>query len=146
MAATVKGLAVAWGITTTGYAYTGSATALNVKDIEQTLTKDAEVVESRDADGDVNGLVFFNPTTELSLRVYPSAVSATNTLANAKTQAATLPAIGDKFTITDADDASIAGTDWVVMRVGKTRSITNRVEFDITVKKWSNDVSATISS
>ena len=144
MAATVKGLGVAWGITTTGYAYTGSATALNVKDIEQTLTKDAEVVESRDADGDVNGLVFFNPTTELSLRVYPSAVSGTNTLANARTQAAALPAIGDKFTVTDSDDASLAG-DYVVMRVGKTRSVTNRVEFDLTVKKWSNDVTATIS-
>ncbi len=140
MAVVQKGIAVAWGITSSGYAYTGSGTALNVKSIEQSLTKDAEVFESKDSNGETNGVLFFNPTSELGLRVYPSGAS----LANAKTAAAVLPACGDKFTITDADDSTIAG-DYVVMRVGKTKSVAGRCEFDLTVKKWAADLSATVS-
>ena len=141
MAVIQKGIAVAWGISSSAYAYTGSATALNVKSIEQTLTKDAQVFESKDSNGETNGLVFFDPTSEVSLRVYPSNTA----LSTAVTAGAVLPAVGDKFTITDASDASLAG-DYVVMRVGKTRSVASRVEFDLTIKKWAADLSATIAS
>jgi|LakMenEpi03Aug12_release.lakeMendotaPanAssembly.Ray.scaffolds.fasta_scaffold12696_10 hypothetical protein len=141
MAVTQKGMGVAWGITTSGYTYTGAATTLNVKSLEQSLTRDAEMVEVKDANGEAAGLVFFNPTSELTLRVYP--FNAT-TLSGAATAAAALPAVGDKFVITDASDASIAG-DYVVMRVGKTRSSGAQVEFDLTVKKWATDLSATIT-
>jgi hypothetical protein len=99
------------------------------------------MVEVKDANGEAAGLVFFNPTSELTLRVYP--FNAT-TLSGAATAAAALPAVGDKFVITDASDASIAG-DYVVMRVGKTRSSGAQVEFDLTVKKWATDLSATIT-
>ena len=141
MAVTVKGMGVAWGITTSGYAYTGAATALNVKSQEQNLTKDAELVEVKDANGETAALVFFNPTSEVTLRVYPFHATSLN---SAATAAAALPAVGDKFTITDASDASMAG-DYVVMRVGKTRSSGAQVEFDLTVKKWATDLSATIT-
>jgi hypothetical protein len=139
MAVTVKGMGVAWGITTSGYTNAGSA--FNVKTTEQSLTKDAEMVEVKDANGEAAGLVFFNPSSELTLRVYPFHAS---TLSGAATAAAALPAVGDKFVITDASDASIAG-DYVVMRVGKTRSAGAQVEFDVTVKKWATDLSATIT-
>lgn len=137
-----KGMGVAWGVTTSGYTYTGSATTLNVKTTEQNLTRDAELVEIKDGNGETTGLVFFNPTTEITLRVYP--FNAT-TLSGAATAGAVLPAVGDKFAITDASDASIAGSDYVVIRVGKTRSQGAQVEFDITVKKYAVDLSATIS-
>lgn len=141
MAVTVKGMGVAWGITTSGYTYTGSATTLAVKTTEQSLTKDAEMVEIKDANGEAAGLVFFNPTSEVTLRVYPFHASS---LSSAATAAAALPAVGDKFVITDASDASLAG-NYVVMRVGKTRSAGAQVEFDITVKAWATDLSTTIS-
>ena len=37
MGVTQKGIGVAWGITDTGYTYTGSATALAVKGTEQEI-------------------------------------------------------------------------------------------------------------
>lgn len=141
MAVVQKGMGVAWGVTTSGYTYTGSATALAVKTTEQSLTKDAELVEVKDGNGETAGLVFFNPTSEVTLRVYPFHASS---LSSAATAGATLPAVGDKFVITDASDASMAG-DYVVMRVGKTRSQGAQVEFDLTVKKWATDLSATVS-
>lgn len=139
MAVTQKGIGVAWGITTSGYTSAGSAVA--VKTTEQSLTKDAEMVEIKDGNGEAAGLVFFNPTSELTLRVYPFHAT---TLAGATSAAAALPAVGDKFVITDASDASIAG-DYVVLRVGKTRSQGAQVEFDLTVKKWAADLSATMT-
>lgn len=141
MAVVQKGIAVAWGLTSSGYAYSASATALNIKGIEQSLTKDAQLFESKDNNGETNGLVFFDPTKEIGLRCYPS----NTTIATAKTAAAVLPAIGDKFTITDADDATIAG-DYVVMRVSKTKTVNGRCEFDIAIKQWATDLSATVAA
>ena len=136
-----KGIAVAWGISSSGYTYTGSATALNVRATGQTLRKSADSEECRDLNGEVVGKVFFNQVSELQLRVYPSAA----TLALAKT-ANVLPAIGDKFVVTDADDSEIAGTTYIVEDSSKTRTNNAKVEFDITVRKYATDISATIAS
>jgi hypothetical protein len=140
---TQKGLAVAWGITSTAYANwsTGSAVALSVHATEQSVTKDAKMGESADpVTGATLGIVFYDFTTELQLRVYPKSTG----LAGAKTAAATLPAIGDKFIITDADDAVAAAT-FIVMKVGRTRKVSDKTEFDITLKAWETDLSTTAS-
>lgn len=136
---TQKGLAVAWGITSTGYTYTAAATVLAVHATEQSLTKDAKMTESADpVTGSTLGIVFYDFTTEIQLRVYPKST----TIALAATAAATLPAIGDKFAITDGSDAAAAGS-YVVMKVGRTRKVSDKVEFDITIKAWETDLSTT---
>jgi hypothetical protein len=138
---TQKGLAVAWGITSTAYNNwsTGSAVVLNVHATEQSVTKDAKMTESADpTTGATLGIVFYDFTTELQLRVYPRST----TIAGALTAAATLPAIGDKFIITDGSDAVAAAT-FIVMKVGRTRKVGDKTEFDITLKAWETDLSAT---
>ena len=141
MAVVQKGIGVAWGITSTGYTYTAGATTLAVKGSEQGVKKDASLEEHLDpSTGSAIGLTFFNPTKEVSLRCYPYGSS----LANAITAAAALPAVGDKFTVTDSGDTVVAG-DYVVMSVSRTRKVGGKVEFDITIKQWDSDLTATIS-
>lgn len=140
---TQKGLAVAWGITSTGYTYTGAATVLAVHATEQSLTKDAKMTESADpVTGATLGIVFYDFTNEVQLRVYPKGSGLT-----AATNAAmALPAIGDKFCIIDTDTAVGAGgtgTPYVVMKVGRTRKVSDKVEFDITIKAYETDLSLT---
>jgi len=145
---TQKGLAVAWGITSTGYTYTGAATVLAVHATEQSLTKDAKMTESADpVTGATLGIVFYDFTNEVQLRVYPKGSGLT-----AATNAAmALPAIGDKFCIIDTDTAVGAsgtgtpgtGTPYVVMKVGRTRKVSDKVEFDITIKAYETDLSTT---
>lgn len=140
---TQKGLAVAWGITSSGYTYTGTATVLAVHATEQSLTKDAKMTESADpVTGSTLGIVFYDFTNEVQLRVYPKGSGLT-----AATNAAmALPAIGDKFCIIDADTAvgaSGTGTPYVVMKVGRTRKVSDKVEFDITIKAYETDLSTT---
>lgn len=134
-----KGLAVAWGISTTGYTYTGSATALSVHATEQSLTKDAKMTESADpVTGATVGLVFFDFTKEIQLRVYPKGSS----LANAVAAAIALPEVADKFVIVDSTDTVAAG-NYVVTKVGRARKVGDKVEFDITLKQWESDLSTT---
>jgi len=140
---TQKGLAVAWGITSTSYTYTGTATVLAVHATEQSLTKDAKMTESADpVTGATLGIVFYDFTNEVQLRVYPKGSGLT-----AATNAAmALPAIGDKFCIIDTDTAVGAGgtgTPYVVMKVGRTRKVSDKVEFDITIKAYETDLSLT---
>ena len=140
---TQKGLAVAWGITSTVYANwsTGSAVALSVHATEQSTTKDAKMSESADPlTGATLGIVFYDFTKEIQLRVYPKSTN----LAGGLTAAATLPALGDKFVITDDNDAAAAG-NYVVIKVGRTRKVSDKVEFDITIKQWETDLSTTAS-
>ena len=141
MGVTQKGIGVAWGITDSGYTYTGSATALAVKATEQNLSKDAEVDESKDpSTGSTIGVTFFNPTQEVTLRVYPYGAS----LSAATTAAAALPSIGDKFVVTNSGDAAVAG-NYITMKVSRMRKVGGKAEFDITIKQWDSDLSATIS-
>lgn len=137
-----KGLAVAWGITSTGYTYTGSATVLAVHATEQSLTKDAKMTESGDPiTGATVGLVFYDFTQEVQLRVYPKGSS----LANAVSSAIAIPDVGDKFAVTDSSDTAVAATTYVVMKAARTRKVGDKVEFDLTIKKWENDLSTTAS-
>lgn len=139
MPAIQKGLGVCWGVAGTAFTYTGAATVLNVKNNGEDFKKSADKHEIKDGSGDVIGLVFTNQQEELSLRVYPSG----STLAAANTNNV-LPSIGDKFVVTAADDAEIAG-NYVVEACGKQRTIEGHTTFDITLRAYATDLSATVS-
>jgi hypothetical protein len=94
------------------------------------------MVESADpVNGNTLGIVFYDFTKEFSLRVYPKST----TKAGAKTEAYNLPEVGDAFYIVDADDTTAAGT-YMVMKVGRTRKVGDKVEFDITLKQWETNI------
>lgn len=151
MAVIQKGIAVAWGTGGSG-TMTYAGTAFRVKATGVDLSKDAELEEHRDPQtGDVIGLTFFNPTKEVSLKVYPTdtAMSTAATVV--------LPEIGDAFNIgaglTYAIDADIspgltnaATNNYIVMKCSKARVNNGRTNFDVTVKRYNTDLSATISS
>jgi len=137
-----KGIGVAWGVSSTGYTYTGSSTVLNAVGISQSLKKSAEMSFHKDpATGDTTGAAIFDQNSEVSLKVFPSGPS----VAAAKTAGGITPAIGDKFAVTDTEDTEMAGTTYIVMSVSKERKVGDRVEFDITIKKWANDISADVT-
>lgn len=140
MAVVQKALGVVWGVSSTGFTYTGSATVLNVKGTGQSFRKTAEKFECKDSNGETNGLVFFNPKKELTLRCYPSGA----TIAAAKTNNV-LPDPGDKFVVTDADDPDVAGT-YVVDECSKEKVNNGITTFDIRVTEYVSDLSATVAA
>ena len=140
---THKGLGIAWSSKIDSVTYTAAATALSVTHQEQSFSKSAEKVEHTDGNGETVGLTFFNAKNELSLRCYPSGA----TIAAAKT-ANVLPAIGDKLTVAWTsspahEDTDLAG-DYIVEGCSKTRRVGEKVEFDISVVKYSTDLSTTV--
>lgn len=139
MAVRQKAIGVAWGLAGTAFAYAAAATVLAVKGVSEELTKSARKVEVLDSNGEVNGLVFFDPRSTVKLRLYPTS----STIALANTAAGTLGmAIGDRLTITAAGDPDLAGATWVVDEVGKVRSREDIVFFDVTATKYATDLSA----
>lgn len=134
-----KGIGVAWGVSSSGFTYTASATVLKVVPTGQSFRKTSKNFECSNKDGETNGKVFFDQRQTLTLRCYPS----DTTLALANT-ANVLPAPGDKFVVTDANDPDIAGT-YVVEECGKERVNNGITTFDITIIEYVADISATIS-
>lgn len=139
MAVIQKAIGVCWGVAGTAFTYTGAATVLNVKNNGESYKRAADLTELKDGNGETVGLVFRNPTEELTLRVYPSGA----TLAAANTNNV-LPAIGDKCVVTAGDDADIAG-NYVITACGKERSIDAQVTFELSLKAWATDLSATVT-
>ena len=136
--ATVKGLGVVFGVSSTAITIAGSS--VDYKFTGQSVAKEAETVIVKDKDGETKGMVVYDPRDVVGLTVYPHGSS----LANAVT-ANSLPDIGDKCVITDADDGDVAGT-YVVTSSGKSKSNTDVTSFDVEVTKYSTDISTTISS
>jgi len=140
MAVVQKAIGIAWGMGA-GFTFTAVATPLKVKPLSANYQRNAQMVEMPDQNGEAVGLVFWNPTEEIDLRVYPS----DTTLAAAITAAGTCGLnVGDKVVIADTDDPDIAGT-YVCLKVGKARKVDSHVEFDITLKAWATDLSTTTS-
>jgi hypothetical protein len=133
-----KAIGVAWGLAGTGYAYAAAATVLKAKGVSEEYTKSARKVECLDNNGEPNGLVFFDQRQQAKLRLYPTDA----TIALAKTAAGTMGmAIGDKFTVTAADDPDLSG-DYVVDELSKVRSREDIVFFDVTATAYSADLTA----
>ena len=137
--ATVKGLGVVFGISSSAITIAGSA--VDYKITGQSISKEAETVIVKDKDGETKGMVVYDPRDVVGLTVYPHGTS----LANAKSANA-LPDIGDACAITDSDDGDVAGTTYVVTSSGKSKSNTDVTSFDVEVTKYSTDISATISA
>ena len=137
--ATVKGLGVVFGVSSSAIVIAGAA-ASSWKITGESVSKEAETVIVKDKDGETKGMVVYDPRDVVGLTVYPHGSS----LANAKTANA-LPDIGDSCVITDADDGDVAGT-YVVTSSSKSKSNTDVTNFDVEVTKYSTDISTTISS
>ena len=99
--ASVKGLGVVFGVSSTAIAIAGAA-ASSWKVTGESISKEAETVIVKDKDGETKGMVVYDPRDVVGLTVYPHGAS----LADAKTANA-LPDIGDKCVITDADDGDV---------------------------------------
>lgn len=137
------GVAVVWGISTTGYEkITGAAgVAYPFRTEEQTFRKTADVEETRSENGDYANICIYGGQEELSLRVYPSAA----TLAAANT-GNVLPEIGSSMRVADIDvdiGKSPAGEtqsppdkQYIVMECSKARTGTTHVSFDVTLRRY----------
>ena len=136
--ATVKGLGVVFGISSSFNTVAGSA--VTWKTTGQSITKEAETVMVKDKDGETKGMVIYDPRDVMGMTVYPHGSS----LALAKTANA-LPDIGDVATLTDADDSDVTG-NYVVTSSAKSKSNTDVTSFDVEVTKYSTDISTTISA
>jgi hypothetical protein len=132
-----KGIGVVWGISGGLTAQASGAPLTQSEDWKI----DSDVKEFKDENGDTKGMVFFNEKHELTVEVIPSGT----TLAFAKGENI-LPAAGDLVTITDSDDAEVAGS-YVFMSGDKKKSQDSEVILTLNLRKYlTNDVSATISS
>ena len=88
--ASVKGLGVVFGVSSTAIAIAGAA-ASSWKVTGESISKEAETVIVKDKDGETKGMVVYDPRDVVGLTVYPHGAS----LADAKTANA-LPDIGAK--------------------------------------------------
>jgi hypothetical protein len=139
-----RGIGVAWGITTSGYAYTGSASVTwtpNVKATEQNIDFEATLDDSSKdpITGATVGLVFSDFTQSIGLRVYPY----DTTQALAATAASILPMPGDLLVLTEGTtnraDTIAAGT-YVVLKSSRMRKVGGKAEFDVALKKYENSM------
>lgn len=120
--AVTKGNAIIWGVSTTNaLGYTGAVSS-GLTFTGEDLTKQSEKVEVKDRNGEVVTAYFFNGNRTLSLKCYPSGVSASAT---------SLPGAGDTISLTSGD-ADISG-DWICETAGKARAQDGIVEFDISL-------------
>jgi len=160
--ATVKGLGVVFGQTSTGVIIktvaSATPTSWTTKSYDsaggstgrwrfnsQGVTKAAETVQLRDEAGATIGQVISDKNQEVSLTCYPTGT----TLAKAEA-GNVLPAIGDRCIVKepfatntyDADIGSEAeGTsyryhNYLVTNASKAKSQTDVVSFDVTLQRW----------
>ena len=160
--ATVKGLGVVFGQTSTGVIIktvaTSSAGAYTSNDFSsasgakgrwrfnsQGVTKSAETVQLIDEAGATIGQVIHDKNREVSLTCYPTG----DTLARAKTSNA-LPGIGDRCIVKEPHGANTYDADigskaestsyryhhYLVTGASKSKSQTDVVSFDVTLQRW----------
>ena len=160
--ATVKGLGVVFGQTSTGVIIktVADATPTSWTTVDhsvvgaaggrwrfnsQGVTKAAETVQLRDEAGATIGQVISDKNREVSLTCYPTG----DTLARAKTSNV-LPAIGDRCIVKepfasntyDADIGSKASGSsyryhhYLVTSASKSKSQTDVASFDVTLQRW----------
>lgn len=132
MAAIQKGVGVVWGISTTGYTYTGSGT---LRTQTQGINHEADSDETRDENGEVINETTYNLREQVTLAVVPSGA----TMAAAAT-ANILPKPGDEIKIIDPGDPDVGsatpGKSYSVLSASKAKSNVARVTIDITARRW----------
>lgn len=116
--ATVLGTAVNFGFQGTN-GITGLATGYLLQNVDH--TKQADVEEIRDADGDVNSRVFYNANEQATLEVVVTGTNLAASLTNT-----TLQAAGTIISITACTSAQdLVQTNWVVESSRLSGSNTN---------------------
>ena len=134
-----RGIGVTWGISSTGFAWTGSAGPVTwtVNSTDQSISVDAAMDDSSKdpVTGATIGLVFSDFTREVQLKVYPKSTS----IALALAEAVKIPYPGDLFVITDSNDAVAAGT-YTVLKASRMRKVAGKAEFDVTLKSYENSM------
>lgn len=146
MAATVKGLGVRWavgGITMTA----GIVSATSGQEIQSlTISRTSDKVEIRNDVGEVVGEVYYNGKKELRFSVVPTAISGTNTIANAQTSVDShLIAAGTKITIVDGEGTVIDGDYNLDSAEGRGEN-TGAFMVDLVMHKFdANDVTTTVT-
>jgi len=100
--------------------------------------KSAEIIEMKDGQGDVDGLIVKNDRTEVSINFYVTE----STIAAAEADQNAVVEVGDKVVITEADMNEISGVNFIVSRVGKMHRSGENRKFKLDLVKYANDVSA----
>jgi len=99
--------------------------------------KSAEIIEFKDGDGDVDGLVIKNNRTDVSINFYVTE----SDIAQSEIDQNAVVEIGDKVVITEADMNEISGVNFIVQRVGKVQRAGEVRKFKLDLVKYANDVS-----
>jgi len=146
MAATLKGKAAVWGVQ--GLTFSGvviSATTGKIQSLD--FTKDSDVVQLEDEQGEVVGESFFNAKHVINITVIPIDATA---IATAQTNLdAMIPAPGTTITIADTTSTVTDGTNSgkfsvLSTKLGKTNK--GYATIDMQIRQYvANDVTTAIS-
>lgn len=140
MAEVVTGKAVVWGLAT-GATATGMGTFLAQS---ADFSVEGEMVEVRNAVGQVVGQVHFNPKQTLTMEVIPTGT----TIADAKA-ANILPIPGTVVTVSDTVDTEVAGTNsgkYIFLKGSKKKSNTDVTKLTFEMMQYIDaDITTTIS-
>ena len=123
-----QGLGIVWGLSTTGFNFTGAGT---VHLTGQDWGREGDLTEVKGQDGRIKTAYFTNKRHTLSVKCFPSG----GTMAGNTADPTATPDIGEKVTIVDADDADLDG-DWCCESVSKTKSSEGHCEFTVGLRQW----------
>ena len=120
-----QGTSIIWGTAVTDVVSNAIATG-TVSVTGEDFAREADKHEIRNAAGAISTIYYYNQRSTLSLKVYPSGDSA---------DAASLPVLGEKVSITAAGDGQLGG-DWICDSVSKSRKVDGIVEFDLGLTQY----------
>jgi hypothetical protein len=97
--------------------------------------KEAKNDDVDDADGNTVQRTIYNPkeTAKFSIVVKAATVAALDAIL---AQAGWIPAVGLIGTVSNAKDAAIAGTNWIVTKVDKKRSNTSKMMVSVDLERF----------
>ena len=124
-------IAVAWSLVTT-FSGTGTGTG-TVQSVDFTEESDEKAIKG--ADGATVCLVFSDQRQTCTIEIIPS--SSTKALAKA---ANVLPDIGATITLTDTEDAEVAGTTWIFLGGSKRKSVDDNAVITMNLRKYPTDL------
>lgn len=108
-----------------------------IESVAPTVT--ADKAEFRDGNGDVNGLIYTNERTTLSVSFYSSESSIS--ISETKTNLAISP--GDSLTFADTSFVELTGNQFIIDEVTKDRNFGEVRKISCTMTRYAaNDVSA----
>lgn len=130
--ATANGTACVWGISSTNLTSGTGVLRWN----SQNHSRASELLENRDRDGEVIGVVQWNKNTTLEADLYPSGTS----LANAQNANVSAIDVGNVLAIIDTTDtvvgATSTGRSYLVTDVRRTKSNTDKTVLSVTLRRW----------